>query len=60
MQVIDFHNHPQAKAKWSDMEKFHELRALGLAPEAPHQVEMPSDVDPFDRAFYFVPDKDPA
>jgi hypothetical protein len=58
--VYDFHDIPEAKAKWSDMERFHHLRSLGLAPVLPHQVEMPSDVDPFDSAFYFAPDKDPA
>ena len=58
-QVIDFHTIPEANKRWADMERFHHLRSLGLMPVLPHQVEMPSDVDPFDLPFYAPPD-DPA
>lgn len=60
--VLDFHNHPTAKARWKDMERFRELQALGLVPGGvpfAGSVEMPSDVDPFDSA-YFAPEQDPA
>lgn len=68
-KIYDFHEIPEAMVRWSDMEKFHHLRELGLAPVLPATAkygidavwtEMPCDVDPFDSAFYFAPDKDPA
>lgn len=70
--VYDFHDIPEAKAKWSDMERFHlllagidrgntEAAALArfhcLVVEPSAESSMPCDVDPFE---YTAPDKDPA
>ena len=73
--VYDFHTIPEANKRWADMERFQELRRLGLVPSLPASIatrdlhfpissvlaesNMPSDVDPFDVAF-FAPLDDPA
>ena len=69
--VYDFHTIPEARARWSSMEakkasnaaKLDELLAgvteANRHPEIGLPVEMPSDVDPFDYA-YFAPERDPA
>jgi hypothetical protein len=60
--VINFHDIPEAKAKWSDMEKFHHLRELGLAPVLPSEAKFATDdlIWGLSPCEYSAPDKDPA
>lgn len=55
-EVIRWHDHEKAAACWATEAKYRRMIANGIIP-AP--VEMPSDVDPFDYA-YFAPEQDPA
>jgi hypothetical protein len=65
-EVFPYQHNLIAKHRWSKLDtsepvisRWNGLPITASCLGAGH-VEMPSDVDPFDSAFYFAPDKDPA
>ncbi len=52
--VYDFHDNPTARRRWSDMEQFHNLRALGLVPNVP-PAELRADTAPCELSASFIP-----
>jgi hypothetical protein len=60
-EVFPYQHNLIAKHRWSKMDTTEPVvaRVNGL-PMTQSDLGMPSDVDPFDSAFYFAPDKDPA
>jgi hypothetical protein len=60
--VLDFHNHPTANQRWSNMEQFHQLKALGLVPDLP-PASFKADTSPCEYAPewpFVAPEDDPA
>ena len=54
--VIRWHDDDRLAKHWATEAKYRQMVANGLIPPP---VEMPSDVDPFDAA-YFAPEQDGA
>lgn len=64
--VIDYREDPRAAKRWADMQKFNELKALGLVPNLPPAeldawANTPSEFVPVDAGWPDVaPERDGA